>query len=69
MARPYLYDDNFGYYKIESNEDIEEVVNFYKDNQRKSVLKKCVDCGRMVRIRRDYECCNSCADRRERGGF
>jgi hypothetical protein len=32
------------------------------------VMKKCVDCGRMVKIMPNYECCNSCADRRERGG-
>ena len=57
------YDDNFGWYDIEDEDDIE----FYRQVQRESVEKVCVDCGRTVRLRPDYECCNSCADRRERG--
>ena len=59
------YDDNFGHYEIDSYEDIE----FYHRMQEESVEKVCKDCGRKVRIRPDYECCNSCADRRERGGY
>ena len=60
---PSFYDDNFGWYEIESEEDIE----FYFQNQRESVEKKCVDCGRIVKILPQYECCNACADKRERG--
>jgi hypothetical protein len=56
-------DDNFGVYEIRDGDD----VQFYFAMQRKSVLKTCVDCGRKVRISPDYECCNSCADARERG--
>jgi len=57
------YDDNFGEYNIESEEDIE----FYHEMQKMSVEKICVDCGKTVRIKSDYEVCNNCADRRERG--
>ena len=60
---PGYYDDNFGWYDIEDEDD----VRFYHQVQRESVEKVCVDCGRTVMLRPDYECCNSCADRRERG--
>ena len=56
-------DDNFGTYEIRSEED----VDFYFATQKASVVKRCVDCGQMVRIKPEYECCNSCADARERG--
>lgn len=62
---PSYYDDNYGWYDIQDQDDID----FYHERQRTNVLKKCVDCGRKVRIQPQYECCNSCADRRERGGF
>jgi hypothetical protein len=58
------YDDNFGFYEIESEEDIE----FYHQMQRMSVRKKCKGCGRMVKIKRDYAYCNACATRLEQGG-
>lgn len=57
------YDDNFGHYEIEDETDIE----FYQQNQRNSVQKKCAGCGRLVRILPHYAYCNSCADKRERG--
>ena len=63
MPRSY-YDDNFGFYDIQSEEDIE----FYHEMQKVSVRKKCQGCGRMVKIKPDYAYCNSCADRMERGG-
>lgn len=63
MPRTY-YDDNFGHWNIDSEEDIE----FYHSVQRESVLKKCEGCGRKVKLRPDYAYCNSCADIRERGG-
>jgi len=62
---PGFYDDNFGWYEIDSQEDIE----FYRQVQRESVEKVCCDCGRTVRLRPDYCRCNSCADRLERGGY
>ena len=58
------YDDNYGHYEIESQEDID----FYHQVQKDSVWKKCKSCERRVKIRRDYAICNSCADRIERGG-
>ena len=57
------YDDNFGHYNIESDED----VAFYHAMQRLSVLKRCMGCRQMVRIKRDYAYCNDCAEKRERG--
>jgi hypothetical protein len=63
MPRSY-YDDNFGFYDIQSEEDIE----FYREMQRVSVRKKCCGCGRMVKIKPDYGYCNSCATRIEQGG-
>lgn len=62
MNRSY-YDDNFGHYDIEDEDDIE----FYHQVQRESVLKTCDGCGRRVKLRPDYGYCNSCADKRERG--
>lgn len=62
MPRSY-YDDNFGFYDIQSEEDVE----FYHEMQRVSVRKKCEGCGRMVRLKPDYGYCNSCADKMEKG--
>lgn len=57
------YDDNYGWYEIESQEDID----FYHETQRASVEKECRGCGQIVRIKPDYAYCNSCADKLERG--
>ena len=57
------YDDNFGCYEIESEDDI----RFYKQVQRESRPKKCKGCGRTVRLRPDYAYCDSCATKIERG--
>jgi hypothetical protein len=61
---PSYYDDNYGHYNIESQDD----VDFYFERQRSNVLKKCQGCGRKVRIQPDYVICNACAERMERGG-
>jgi hypothetical protein len=61
---PTYYDDNFGHYNIESEED----VDFYFQMQRESVSKRCSGCGRTVRLRPDYGYCNTCATTLERGG-
>lgn len=58
------YDDNYGQWDDMDDEDNRE---FYRETQRTNVEKICVDCGRRVRIQPQYECCNSCAERRERG--
>jgi len=60
---PTYYDDNFGHYNIESQDD----VDFYFETQSKSVRKKCAGCGRMVKIKPEYAICNSCADKAEQG--
>lgn len=57
------YDDNFGTYEIQDEEDIE----FYRQTQKQSVWKKCQGCGRRVHIKPDYGYCNSCAEKLERG--
>lgn len=62
MSRLY-YDDNFGFYDIQDEDD----VQFYRQVQKESRLKKCDGCGRKVRLRPSYGYCNSCADKRERG--
>jgi len=57
------YDENFGWYEIESQEDID----FYHKVQEESIEKKCEGCERIVHIRPHYAYCNSCADKIERG--
>jgi len=61
---PTYYDDNFGRWEDMDDPDMRR---FYDQVQRESVWKTCEDCGRRVKIRPDYGCCNSCADRRESG--
>ena len=58
------YDDNFGRYH---DMDGEEEQDFYKQNQRKSVSKICVKCGRKVKLLPQYDKCNSCMERMESG--
>jgi hypothetical protein len=60
------YDDNYGNWEDMDDPDMQD---FYEKTQRQSIRKKCVDCGRWVNIKPDYECCNSCADRREGTGY
>lgn len=60
---PSYYDDNYGFYEIESQED----VDFYHRVQKDSIWKKCEKCNRRVKLRRDYGICNSCADKIEKG--
>lgn len=56
-------DDNFGVWDIKSEEDIE----FYNQVQKESVLKNCVICGQAVKLRPQYDKCNSCTEKIERG--
>jgi rRNA maturation endonuclease Nob1 len=62
MGRSY-YDDNYGFYDIRDQDDID----FYFETQKQSVKKKCAGCGRTVKIKPDYAYCNSCTDKLERG--
>ena len=57
------YDDNFGHYDIESEEDIE----FYHQVQQESVWKRCEGCLNLRRLRPHYGLCNSCATNLECG--
>lgn len=57
------YDDNYGWYDIEDQDG----VDFYHEVQQRSVEKKCVGCGRRVKIQPQYDVCNSCATKREQG--
>ena len=61
---PGYYDDNFGHWEIEDEDDIA----FYEQVQRESVWKKCEQCGKKVKLRPDYSICNGCADLNERTG-
>lgn len=58
------YDDNFGHWDMEDEDDI----RFYHQVQRESVWKTCSRCERRVKLRPDYGICGSCADRMEMGG-
>lgn len=64
-----FYDDNFGHWDMGSDGDSDagERIAFYHKVQRESVMKKCEQCGRMVRLRPDYAICGRCADAIERG--
>jgi len=57
------YDDNYGHYEIEDQDD----VDFYHQVQRESVYKTCSGCNRRVKIKPDYAYCNSCATKIEQG--
>ena len=57
------FDDNFGNYEINDEEDVE----FYHHMQKESEWKACSSCERQVFISYRYSICNDCADRRERG--
>jgi hypothetical protein len=59
------YDDNFGHWDIEDQDDID----FYHQVQRENVEKRCRGCGQMVRIRPEYAYCNSCAEERWRSAW
>jgi hypothetical protein len=57
------YDDNFGHWDIQDEDDLE----FYRQCQRTNVRKVCQGCGRKVMIQPHYAYCDSCATRIERG--
>lgn len=61
---PEYYDDNFGRWDDMDDPDMRD---FYRQVQRESVLKTCSICGRKVKLRPDYDKCNSCCERMENG--
>ena len=58
-----MYDDNYGSYDIQDEDD----VRWYRSVQRRSVSKRCSGCGRKVKLLPEYVYCNSCMERLERG--
>jgi hypothetical protein len=58
------YDDNFGSWH---DTDEEEVREFYHSVQVRSVWKVCSICDEKVKLLPQYDKCNSCMDRMERG--
>ena len=61
------YDDNFGHW---DGMDDPDMVDFYHQVQKSSVWKTCRQCERKVKLRPDYDLCNSCAEHNERyGGY
>jgi hypothetical protein len=63
MSGRTYYDDNFGHWDINSEEDVE----FYHQVQRESVVKECQGCHRQVKLRPDYAYCDNCATKIECG--
>ena len=45
---PTYYDDNFGHW---DEMDDPDMVDFYRQVQRESIMKECVICGRTVKLR------------------
>jgi len=58
------YDDNFGSWH---DTDEEEVREFYHSVQARSVWKVCSICDEEVKLLPQYDKCDSCMDRMERG--
>lgn len=57
------YDDNYGWYDIRDEGDID----FYREVQERTVEKRCQRCDRKVKLLPQYAICNSCADKIEKG--
>jgi hypothetical protein len=57
------YDDNYGVWNMDDDDSRE----FYQEVQRTNVRKRCVICGRIVKIQPQYDKCNACCERLERG--
>ena len=59
------YDDNFGCWDM--SDDQEELEAFYNKVQNESIWKECSICDQKVKLRPEYNKCNSCMDKLERG--
>ena len=57
------YDDNFGWWEMNDEEDL----RFYERIQASNVRKRCQGCGRLVSIQPRYAYCNECATKIEHG--
>ena len=61
---PEYYDENFGHWDGMEDEDMRD---FYRQVQEESVWKTCSICGRKVKLRPDYDKCDSCCRQMESG--
>lgn len=59
-----FYDDNFGSWDDMNDPDMRE---FYRDVQRRSIVKVCVLCNRQVKILPQYDKCDNCMRKLESG--
>lgn len=59
-----FYDDNFGHWH--DTDDV-ETRKFYHQTQKQSVWKICSMCGKRVKIKKEYDKCNSCCEKLENG--
>ena len=57
------YDDNFGHWDIEDEDDMKH----YRRMQETNVEKECAGCHRMVMLQPQYGYCDSCATKIEQG--
>ena len=57
------YDDNFGHWDIEDEDDMEH----YRRTQETNVEKEGAGCHRMVMLQPQYGYCDSCATKIEQG--
>ena len=60
-----VYDDNFGHWDM--SDDPEETMDFYRRVQETNVEKVCVICGEKVMIQPQYDKCNACCEKIEKG--
>ena len=61
------YNDCFGSYEPEPDDDLEEREMFRHHVNENAVEKICVGCGRKVKLLPHYDVCDGCADLREQG--
>ena len=57
------YDDNFGNWNIEDEDDI----RFYNKVQKESIWKICSMCDEKVKLKPEYDKCDSCMNMLESG--
>ena len=60
-----FWDDNFGHWNMD--DDQEEQQAFYRKVRDESIWKVCSMCDEDVKILPQYDKCNSCMDKLERG--
>lgn len=61
------YEDNFGYYNINPENDPDEIA-FYCDIVARSIPKTCARCRKRVMLLPDRTTCASCMEAVEFGG-